>query len=70
VPQVILDGTQVMPLVRQCVPASMAEHVWMDLAQISALADAADQVVDALAGELPPRSVTNNQGNRESLIRG
>jgi hypothetical protein len=42
----------------------------MDLAQISALADAADQVVDALAGELPPRSVTNNQGNRESLIRG
>jgi hypothetical protein len=30
----------------------MAEHVRMDLAQIGALADAPDQVVDPLAGKL------------------
>jgi len=51
-PQVVLDRTQIMPLVRQGVSAGMAEHVRMDLAQIGALANAPDQVVDTLACEL------------------
>ncbi len=53
-PQVILDRAQIMPLVRQRVPAGVAEHVGMDLAQIGALADAPDHIVDPLAGELAP----------------
>ena len=53
-PQVVLDGAQVVPLVRQRIAAGMAQHVRMDFAQIGALTDAADQVVDTLAGELPP----------------
>jgi len=57
VPQVVLDGTQIMSLVRQCVPASMAEDVRMDPAKIGAITDAAHQVVGPLAGERPPRSV-------------
>jgi len=64
VAQLILNGAQIMSLVRQCVATDVAEHVGMDLAQVGALPDTADQVVDAL-----PRSVMNNQGNRESRIR-
>jgi len=68
-PQVVLDRTQIMPLVGQCVPAGVAKHVGMDLAKIGSLTDTTDQVVNALPRKLPPRSVTNNQGNREFLIR-
>ncbi len=45
VPRVILDDAQVMALVRQRIPAGMAEPVRMDLARIGALADAPDQVL-------------------------
>jgi hypothetical protein len=41
---VILDRPQIMPFVGQRVAAGVAAHVGMDLAQISLLADAPNQV--------------------------
>ena len=52
-PQIVLDGPQVMPLVRQRVSAGVAAHVRMNAAQLGTLADEADEVVNALARERP-----------------
>ena len=52
-PQVILDQTGIIPSVGQCVPAPVAQHVWVDVeTQLGSLPCRNHKVLDTVACEL------------------
>jgi hypothetical protein len=66
--EVILDETQVVPLVGQCEPARMTKHVWVDRLEPGADGGGGNQIIHGLPGQR--LTSLGNEQPRQRVLSG